>query len=97
MGPVFDSTHPWLAINGQASLSGAIKQSRSKKWPRSNFDPGRGFVGVSTAGIYVTTPCCIASYIAVLCDGNIQCSYILTVKFLRLGYLTVLLHSVSLS
>ena len=31
--------HPQLAIKSQASFSSAIKV---QKWPRSNFDPGRG-------------------------------------------------------
>ena len=54
MGPIFDSTHPRLAINGQGSFSGAIKRSRSKNGPDQILIP---VTGVSTAGIYVTTPC----------------------------------------
>ena len=50
----FDSTHTQLTIKGQGSFSGAIKWSRSKNGPDQILIPD---AGVSTAGIYVTTPC----------------------------------------
>jgi hypothetical protein len=45
--------HPRLAIKGQGSFSGTIKRSRSKNGPDQILIP---VAGVSTAGIYVTTP-----------------------------------------
>ena len=58
MGPVLwlhpHPAHLQLAIKGQGSISGAIKQSRSKNGPDQILIP---VAGVSTAGIYVTTPC----------------------------------------
>ena len=47
-------THPRLAIKGQGSFNPTIKRSTSKNRPDQVLIP---VTGVSTAGMYVTTPC----------------------------------------